>query len=317
MIHETPLVSIIIPVYNGSDYVAEAIDSALAQTYQNIEVIVVNDGSNDAGATEDIILSYGDKVRYFKKENGGVSSALNIGIQNMKGEYFSWLSHDDVYAASKVANQVNALLEYHDKNLICLCGTRQIDSHSDFIGTTEKHRFQKNGVVSWQDALYNLLTMGTFHGCAFLIPKKVFEVCGFFDESLRYSQDTLMWMNIFTQNYNLVYIDSLDVYGRVHEKQLTQTGRGLYKENTAAIAKKMTPVFDSISTPQFDFIYAYAKHIAFRGFGDILRYVIKNSSLGGHFNFKQLQLRVMLIYGHIRPLIRRVYYTLFRKMKTL
>ena len=78
-----PLVSIIIPVYNGANYMREAIDSALAQTYRNIEIIVVNDGSNDNGETERIALSYGDKIKYFHKENGGVSSALNLGIQNM------------------------------------------------------------------------------------------------------------------------------------------------------------------------------------------------------------------------------------------
>ena len=69
----------------------EAIDSALAQTYERVEVIVVNDGSTDG--TEQIALSYGERIRYFRKENGGVSSALNLGIKEMKGEYFSWLSH--------------------------------------------------------------------------------------------------------------------------------------------------------------------------------------------------------------------------------
>ena len=85
-----PKVSIVIPVYNGSNYLREAIDSALAQTYKNIEVIVINDGSNDRGKTDKICKSYGNKIRYFKKENGGVSSALNMGIEKMEGEYFSW-----------------------------------------------------------------------------------------------------------------------------------------------------------------------------------------------------------------------------------
>jgi glycosyltransferase involved in cell wall biosynthesis len=65
-VNTTPKVSIVIPVYNGSNYLSQAIDSALAQTYPNIEIVVVNDGSNDGGATEKIALSYGDKVRYFR-----------------------------------------------------------------------------------------------------------------------------------------------------------------------------------------------------------------------------------------------------------
>ena len=87
-----PLVSIIIPVYNGSDFLRQAVNSALGQTYTNIEVIIVNDGSNDNGKTEEVALSYGKRVRYLCKENGGVASALNFGISQMKGEYFSWLS---------------------------------------------------------------------------------------------------------------------------------------------------------------------------------------------------------------------------------
>lgn len=98
-----PLVSIIIPVYNGSNYLEESINSALAQTYRNIEVIVVNDGSTDGGATERIALSYGDRIRYFYKENGGVSTALNLGLEKMKGEWFSWLSHDDLYLPEKLS----------------------------------------------------------------------------------------------------------------------------------------------------------------------------------------------------------------------
>ena len=78
-----PLVSIVIPVYNGSNYMREAIDSALAQTYENVEIIVVNDGSTDDGETDRIARSYGDKIRYFAKDNGGVSSALNKGIKEM------------------------------------------------------------------------------------------------------------------------------------------------------------------------------------------------------------------------------------------
>ena len=109
----TPLVSIIIPVYNGSDYLRTCIDSALAQTHPAIEVIVVNDGSTDDGKTAAIATSYGKRIRYVEKENGGVSSALNRGIEEMSGDYFSWLSHDDVYAPTKIERQLAVLREQH------------------------------------------------------------------------------------------------------------------------------------------------------------------------------------------------------------
>ena len=101
-----PLVSIVIPVYNGANFLREAIDSALAQTWPHCEILVVNDGSTDNGATEDISLSYRARIRYFRKENGGVASALNLGIREMRGDFFSWLSHDDVYLPDKCRNQV-------------------------------------------------------------------------------------------------------------------------------------------------------------------------------------------------------------------
>ena len=93
----------------------EAIDSALTQTYTNTEIIVINDGSNDSGKTRKIVLSYGNKIKYFEKENGGVSTALNFGINNMAGDYFSWLSHDDLYLPNKIETEINYLI---NNNLI-------------------------------------------------------------------------------------------------------------------------------------------------------------------------------------------------------
>src|SRR5689334_22845299 len=104
-----PKVSIIIPVYNGSNYLHEAIDSALAQTYKNIEVIVVNDGSTDEGATDKVALSYGDRITYISKQNGGVSTALNVGIQSSTGVFIAWLSHDDVFLPHKIELQVDVM----------------------------------------------------------------------------------------------------------------------------------------------------------------------------------------------------------------
>ena len=111
-----PKVTIIIPVYNGSNFLAEAIDAALAQTYQNCEIIVVNNGSTDDGASEKIALSYGDKVRQYLKENGGVFSVLNYAFEKMTGEWFSWLSHDDLYYPEKIEKQIAFINELIDEN---------------------------------------------------------------------------------------------------------------------------------------------------------------------------------------------------------
>ena len=93
---ETPRVSIIIPVYNGANYMREAIDSALAQSYDNLEIIVVNDGSTDRSAA--IAKEYAARdarIRVFDKENGGLSDARNYGIARARGEYIGFLDSDD------------------------------------------------------------------------------------------------------------------------------------------------------------------------------------------------------------------------------
>jgi len=83
-----PLVSIIIPVYNGSNYLRNAIESALAQTYENFEVIVINDGSKDSGRSAAIAKEFAGRIRYFEKPNGGVASALNLGSRKCEDPTF-------------------------------------------------------------------------------------------------------------------------------------------------------------------------------------------------------------------------------------
>lgn len=176
-----PKVSIVIPAYNAANYLAEAINSALAQTYRNTEIIVVNDGSNDNGATRKIALSYGDKIRYFEKENGGVSTALNTGICNMTGEYFSWLSHDDLYTINKIEKSVEALRNLDNKKTVIYCQSIHIDKNSNIIKAI-KRDISANSLFTWNQALVKYFKEGSMNGCAFLIHKDILHECGLFDE---------------------------------------------------------------------------------------------------------------------------------------
>lgn len=163
---QQPLVSIVIPVYNGSNYLKYAIDSALAQTYNNIEIIVVNDGSTDNGETEKLALSYGDSICYYAKENGGVSSAINFGIRQMKGEYFSWLSHDDQYSETKIERQLEVLRHGGD---IAVCSERQINKDGQYLTVARDYtELQERGVIDWQDEMEWILREQLFSGCALL-----------------------------------------------------------------------------------------------------------------------------------------------------
>ncbi len=213
-----PLVSIIIPVFNGSLFMKEAIDSALNQTYANCEVIVVNDGSTDEGKTAHIARTYGTRIRYFEKPNGGCGSALNVGIANMRGAYFSWLSHDDVYHRSKIASQMSALWRSDKRNAIVYSGYKLIDGKSKSVGRVLPERALGHRV---EEPLLPLLR-GLIHGCCLLIPRKCFEDCGSFDESLLFTQDYALWFK-FLRSYPLVYDPHPYVKSRVHPGQDTQS----------------------------------------------------------------------------------------------
>lgn len=209
-----PKVSIVIPVYNGSNYLREAIDSALNQTYKNIEIIVVNDGSNDFGETEKIAKSYGNKIRYFYKENGGVATALNLGLEKMEGEYFSWLSHDDIYKPEKIEKQVNLLTILNETKKIIFSGYETITINGKHIRTyaIPPHVVQNIRCLIAIDLEY------TLNGCTMLIPKCIFNIYGGFNAKYRYTQDYDMWWR-FSENVEYIYLDESLILSRQHPEQ--------------------------------------------------------------------------------------------------
>lgn len=213
-----PKVSIVIPVYNGSNYLREAIESALAQTYDNFEVIVVNDGSRDNGATEAIAMSYGARILYFSKENGGCASALNMGIANMRGDYFSWLSHDDVYFPEKIEHQVRILSELPDKGTILYGGYEIIDAQSKPVTTVRPDAIHPADQLDIP--LFPLLR-GLLHGCSMLIPARYFCEIGVFDESRPSTQDYALWFE-FLRVAPLHYDSHILIRSRVHPDQGTR-----------------------------------------------------------------------------------------------
>ena len=210
---DLPLVSIVIPVYNGSNYLREAIESALSQTYTNLEVLVINDGSDDGGKTETIARSFGNKIRYFFKTNGGVATALNMGIREMKGDYFSWLSHDDVYYNFKISEQI-AFIKSAPPDAIIYTNFDLIDEHSQVTG---------NSVVEAIDPRffrYYLTVSHPIHGCTTLIPKICFDKCGLFDENLRTTQDYDFWFRL-ARHFKFIHIPATHIQSRHHNEQGT------------------------------------------------------------------------------------------------
>lgn len=208
-----PKVSIIIPVYNGSNYLKEAIGSALSQTYKNIEIVVVNDGSKDDGKTDKICRSYAGKIKYFIKENGGPATALNLGIEKMSGEYFSWLSHDDVYYPQKIERQIEFLSKIDKKEyIIPYANYELIDKGSKFL---QEVTLDHEELIKKPE--YALLR-GSVNGITLLIPKKAFDRFGEFNPLLKCTQDYDMWRRI-SKEYTFIHMDEVLTKTRIHSLQ--------------------------------------------------------------------------------------------------
>jgi len=210
-----PKVSIIIPVFNGSNYLREAIESTLAQTYLNIEVIVVNDGSTDNGMTDAIARSFGNRIRYFEKENGGVATALNFGIEKMEGEYFAWLSHDDIYDHNKISYDIEVINRLEDKTTFLVGGYTVINEYG-------KRLFDVNLLNHYsQEELSRplfIISRGGINGCTTLIHKSHFKRAGVFDPTLSTTQDYDLWFRML-RGQKLYYYNACNVKSRVHKEQ--------------------------------------------------------------------------------------------------
>ena len=223
----TPKVSIVIPAYNASNYLAEAIDSALAQTYSNVEIIVVNDGSKDEGKTREIALSYGEKIRYIEKENGGSSSALNMGIAHMTGDWFSWLSHDDLYTPDKLERQIAflnslALSDSERFRHIFFAASEMIDAEGKLIRTASEKAIKKlsEKVESFPHNGYLIAepTEYCFHGCSCLVHRDAFKDVGCFDESLRLLNDVDLWYRFYAVGYKVHFVP--EILSRTHQRNV-------------------------------------------------------------------------------------------------
>lgn len=231
-----PKVTIIIPVYNGSDFLAEAIDAALAQTYQNCEILVVNDGSTDGGTSEKIALSYGDKVRYYLKENGGVSSVLNYAFEKMTGEWFSWLSHDDLYYPEKIEKQIAFINELVDENptldikkITVRTATESIDKDGKVIKTPSYRDVPKHEKPI--DTILNNISNYRLSGCSFLLPTACIADVGGFNESIRTVSDVEYWYRLLFAGYEFYCLtDDVLVKNRSHGKQVGKTKVDLFNK---------------------------------------------------------------------------------------
>lgn len=207
-----PLVSIVVPCYNHEKYVTQTIESIVNQTYKNIELIVIDDGSKDS--SQEVIQKLANKYKFtfIHRPNRGLSATLNEAIELSSGKYFSTIASDDILMLEKIEKQV----EFMEANpQFGMCYAKIVCFEDSLEKSYEYPNSNKQGWI-----FEDLLNYGCFIPApSNFIKKEVFDVVGGYDESL-WIEDWDMWLRI-AQKYQIGYIDEHVAYYRRHDTNIS------------------------------------------------------------------------------------------------
>lgn len=207
MITNNPLVSIIVPSYNHQNYVSQTIESIVTQTYENIELIVIDDGSKDNSVS---ILNNLQKLYNFKlicRENKGLCETLNEAISISNGKYIALCASDDIYIAHKIKTQV----DFMEKNShFALCYSNVISFNNQGEKKYKKNNKCKSGYI-----FYDLLKTNFVPAVTQMYRKDIFDVIGYFDKNL-WIEDWDMLLRI-SNKYQIGFIDDYLAMYRNHD----------------------------------------------------------------------------------------------------
>jgi len=213
-----PCVSVIVACYNQPRFVGDAIRSVLEQTFTDLELIVVDDGSTDS--TPETIAQFKDpRLRYIRQDNRGTAAARNTGFRASRGRYINFLDGDDYFGPEKLSRQV-AALEAGDSFSLAFCDIAEVDADGNpASGYSVKPALGKFA----GDLLPILLAGGFAPPHAFLVRREALETVGLFDETgaLNCVEDYDLWLRIAASGYRACYVDAKDAFYRIHSGNLS------------------------------------------------------------------------------------------------
>lgn len=183
---QNPLVSVVIPTFNRSWILGEAIQSVLDQTYQPLEIIVVDDGSTDK--TPELLQTFGQAIKVISQTNKGVSAARNVGIKRSRGDLIALLDSDDMWTPDKIGRQVAFFNEHKDA---MICQTQEIWIRNG-KRVNPKNKHAKRGGMIFEPSLKLCLVSPS----AVMMRREMFELKGYFDEELPACEDYDLWLRI-------------------------------------------------------------------------------------------------------------------------
>jgi O-antigen/teichoic acid export membrane protein/glycosyltransferase involved in cell wall biosynthesis len=188
-------ISVIIPACNAAPYLKRCIDSALTQTFQAVEILVVDDGSTDE--TAEIVAGYGDKVRYVRQDNAGVSAARNAGIRLARGEWIALLDADDQWRPHHLANAVAVLQKHPDLKWYGAPSNQYLQETGQVLLNLErKSRHILPDADYFDDYMVAFPPRAWFATATMVIHNSVFKHVGLFDPERRVGEDLDMWFRI-------------------------------------------------------------------------------------------------------------------------
>ena len=207
-----PRVSVIVPSYNQARFVAATVDSALAQTYPEVEILVVDDGSTDD--TRAVLAAYTDRIRYIYQENRGLAAARNTGFLASRGDYLLFLDGDDLIHPEKIARHVSVLETEPECGLVYSAWQQIGEDGTRVLGEV---RPGAHGQVLTR----LLLRRFFFFPSAAVVRRACFERVGLFDESLAWGEDADMWLRLARAGYAFGYLDQPLLQYRIHPNSMT------------------------------------------------------------------------------------------------
>lgn len=236
-----PLVSVIIPAYNHEKYVKSCIESVLDQTYDNIELLIFNDGSTDK--TDDVIRTVlkvkSGNIKYISKENEGLCKTLNKGLEIANGTYIALIASDDLWLPDRIYKQVNFL--ENNKNI------GMVFSDAYFMYDHKKSKDKYTGYKPiirkcFLNSLPNtniyeaLLNENIIPAVSALIKKECYRKVGLYDIDLKF-EDYDMWLRI-SKEYPIGFIDEPLVYYRLHDSNISKNMKVMFTGSIQALKKQ-------------------------------------------------------------------------------
>jgi len=294
-----PKVSIIIPTYNRAELLHTAITSVLNQTYQDFEILIIDDASKDN--TQEVVKSFNDRrIKYIRhKENKGEAVARNTGIMNSNGEYIAFLDDDDEWLPEKLWLQVDLLKNSQPKVGCVYTGYFVIDRSSKKI--------LRRRIPTKRGDIYHDMLFRNYIGIpsTVILKRECFQKINLFDESIAFGNDYDLWIRIAKEFY-FDYIEKPLVKYCIHRQRLS-TNLEIQIKGLEMILKKYDQFFTSN-------IKIYCKHYMYLG---ALYCCIGNFKKGGESFLKAIRLRPFGIRSYFKLILFLLNKNNFRRFKNL